>query len=154
MDLKEYKHNKIWILHLINASFRYCASCIVKTKNKGEIIKQICSIWIAYFGSLYLFSCDNDEKFSNDLFRATAGESPFSNGIVERYNKVLSVAFSKTLEDMSCGPEVVLACVLSVKIELQNNGDFTTDQLFFDIMSKHPISFDRYVSSFAIENIK
>ena len=33
----------------------------------------------------------------------TAGESPCTNGTIERYNKVLFVVFSKTL-DVSCEP--------------------------------------------------
>ena len=40
--------------------------------------------------------------------RMTAGESPFSNGIVERHNKVLFEVFSKTL-DVPCETEVALA---------------------------------------------
>ena len=99
MDLKEYKHNKIWILHLIDAATRYSAGCLVRTKHKDEIIKQIYRIWIAYFGSPNLFLNDNGGEFSNDTFqemneklnvetRTTAGESPFSNGIVERHNKI------------------------------------------------------------------
>ena len=98
MDLKEYKHNKIWILHLTDAATRYSAACLVRRTNKGGIIKQIYRIWIRCFGSPNLFLSDNDGDFSNYLFhemdeklnvetRKTAGESPFSNGIVERHIK-------------------------------------------------------------------
>ena len=41
MDLQEYRHNKIWILHLTDAITRNSAACLVGTTNKGEIIKQI-----------------------------------------------------------------------------------------------------------------
>ena len=37
IDLNKYKHNKVWILHLINGDFRYSASCLVGTKNKGDL---------------------------------------------------------------------------------------------------------------------
>ena len=33
MDLKEYIHNKVWILHLIDAATRYSAACLIKTKH-------------------------------------------------------------------------------------------------------------------------
>ena len=31
MDLKEYKHQKIWILHLIDATTRYSTTCLIRT---------------------------------------------------------------------------------------------------------------------------
>ena len=55
MDLAEYKHNKIWILHLIHGATRYSAACFVRVNNKGNIIKQIYKIWIAYFRSPDMF---------------------------------------------------------------------------------------------------
>ena len=35
MDLKEYKHNKIWTSHLNNAATRYSAAWLVRTKIKN-----------------------------------------------------------------------------------------------------------------------
>ena len=77
-----------------NVAARYSAVCLVRTKNKGEIIKQIYAIWIAYFGSPNKFLSDRSWEFSNDLLqemnekskvetRMTAEESPFSKCIVE-----------------------------------------------------------------------
>ena len=143
LDLKEYKHNKIWILHLTDAATRYLVACLVRRKNKSKIIKQIYRIWIVYFGSPNLFLCDNGGEFSNDLFqeinekvnvetRMPAGESPFSNGIVERHNKVFFEAFSKTLEDVPCEPEVALVWAPCAKNGLQNSGGLTPNQLVFE----------------------
>lgn len=42
----------------LNVAARYSAVCLVRTKNKGEIIKQIYAIWIAYFGSPNKFLSD------------------------------------------------------------------------------------------------
>ena len=89
-----------------------------------------------------MFLNDVGGEFSNSVFeemneklnvetRTTAGESPFSNDVVERHNKVLFEAFSKTLEDVSCEPEVALAWALSAKNALQNSGGFTPNQLVF-----------------------
>ena len=38
MDLKEFKHNKVWILHLIDAATIYYAACLINTKKKEDIV--------------------------------------------------------------------------------------------------------------------
>ena len=48
-----------------------------------------------------------NEKLNTET-RTTAGESAFSNGIVERHGNVLFETFSETLEDVICGPEIAL----------------------------------------------
>lgn len=50
----------------------------------------------------------------NTETRITAGESPFSNGIVVRHSKVLFDAFSKIL-DVMCEPEIALAWAVLLK---------------------------------------
>ena len=83
MDLQEHEHNKTWILYLPGATSRYSAASLIRTKNKGDIFKQIYirtkdkgdiykqiyRVWIAYFGSTYLSLCDNGGKFSYDFFQ-------------------------------------------------------------------------------------
>lgn len=75
----------------------------------------------------------------NTETRITAGESPFSNGIVVRHSKVLFDAFSKIL-DVMCEPEIALAWAVLLKrlwlvfdrsvntplIKLQISDDLTT----------------------------
>ena len=69
---------------------------------------------------------DNGGEFNNAVLqemneklgietRTTAGESPFSNGIVERHNKILHETMQKTLEDTKCGTDIALAWALSAK---------------------------------------
>ena len=41
MDLQEHEHNKTWILYLRDATSRYSAASLIRTKNKGGIFKQI-----------------------------------------------------------------------------------------------------------------
>ena len=41
LDLKEFKHNKVWILHLIDASTRYTAARLITTKKKEEIVRKL-----------------------------------------------------------------------------------------------------------------
>ena len=126
MDLKEHKHNESWILHMIDSATRYSVACLIKTKHQDEIVRNIYLMWIAYFGAPRKFLSDNGGEFSNDKYRemneklnietaTTAGESPFSNGIVERHNKILAEAFSKTLSDVKCEPKVALAWAVCAK---------------------------------------
>ena len=41
MDLKEYVHNKKWILHLIDSSARYSAVNLIYTRKDEEVVKNI-----------------------------------------------------------------------------------------------------------------
>ena len=41
MDLKEYVHNVKWILHLLDSATRYSAACIIESKHKNVIVKNI-----------------------------------------------------------------------------------------------------------------
>ena len=85
---------------MIDLATRYSAATIVKSKQKEEIVKAICTIWITLFGPPNDILCDNGGEFNNDLLRdlsdqlnvfarTTPGESPWSNGITERHNAIL-----------------------------------------------------------------
>ena len=63
--------------------------------------------------------------------RATAGESTFSNRIVERHNKVLFEAMMKTLDNVKRDPELALACSVSAKNSLQTHGRYSPNQFVF-----------------------
>ena len=74
---------------------------------------------------------DNGGEFSNESYRqmneklnvltqTTAVESPFSNGMVERHNLILSETFIKTLQGIKCKPEVAFAWAVSAKSSLEN----------------------------------
>ena len=147
VDLKEFVHNESWILHLIDSATRYSMACLVFSKQKDEIVENIYRMWIAYFGAPKKFLSDNGGEFSNDRYRemneklnvetmTTAGESPFSNGIVERHNQILAEAFRKTLSDVKCDPRVALA--VSAKNTLQNSAGFSPNQLVFGFNPNFP----------------
>ena len=65
MDLNEYTHHKVWILYLIDATTRYTAATLIKTKKEAEVIKRVFAIWITYFGSPVKFLSDKGGKFAN-----------------------------------------------------------------------------------------
>ena len=142
MDLKEHIHNESWILHLIDAATRYSAACLITSKKRDTIISSIFKIWISYFGAPRMFMSDNGGEFANEDFKVmceklnidvanTAGESPFSNGIVERHNLVIGEAMKKTLTDLNTDPEIALAWAVSAKNALHNQGGYSPNQLVF-----------------------
>ena len=128
MDLKEYSKN-VWFLHLIDLATRYSAAAVIRSKDKDVIAKKLCQIWIAIFGSPHKFLSDNEEEFSNEVYRdlcenfniapaTTAAESPWSNGTCERHNTVLSEAVTKTMVDTKCDLETAPAWALCAKNSL------------------------------------
>ena len=97
-------------------------------------------ILISYFGCPKKFLSDNGGEFANKSFidmcaklnievATTAGESPFSNRTVERHNKVLAEAMQKTLDDIKCELDIVLALTLKMNNASQNCGGFSPNQL-------------------------
>ena len=140
MDLKEFIHNKLWILHIIDSSTRYSAARMISTKAKEVVVQNIFMMWICYFGRPKRIMSDNGGEFSNDTLRemgeklgieiiTSPAESPFSNGIVERHNKTLYEVTMKTLEDTACGHEIALAWGVSSKNSLYNIDGFSPNQL-------------------------
>ena len=65
----------------------------------------------------------------NIKIQTTGAESPWSNGIVERHNLVLSEMLNKVLEEQHCNFEVALAWCLNAKNSLQNVHGFSPFQL-------------------------
>ena len=142
MDLKEVQKGKLWILHLIDSHTRYIATSLIKSKRKEIVVERIFKIWIAYFGAPLKFHSDNGGEFANEIFRemneklnietsTSPGESPFSNGVVERNNALLYETMMKTMDDVKCDMETALAWATSAKNSLQNSFGFSPNQLIF-----------------------
>ena len=152
MDLKEFVHNNIWILHFIDAYSRRSNAVLIKTKRDTEITKQIFSQWIKNHGCPKKFLADNGGEFANEKYKVmceklnievchTAAESPWSNGMVERHNAVLNECFQKILADKKCDPEMALAWAVSAKNSLHNNNGFSPDQLTYGKNVNYPSVF-------------
>ena len=140
MDLKEIHKGKLWILHLVDNATRYTAATLITSKRKEVIVKKIFQIWLSYFGSPETFHSDCGGEFDNEVFRemsetfgvkisTTPGESPFSNGIVERGNTMLYETMMKTREDSKCSMETALAWAVCAKNCLQNVNGYSPNQL-------------------------
>ena len=61
----------------------------------------------------------------NIIVENTAGQSLWSNGLVERHNVVISEMLDKVLADSKCDFDFSLAWCHSAKKSLQNVNDFT-----------------------------
>ena len=144
MDLKFVTiQGKIFIvLHMIDVFTRYSAASIIKSKHKETIVDAVLKHWVALFGTPDTILSDNGGEFNNDLLRdvaellntkvlATAAESPWSNGIVERHNAVIGNMILKIIHDTNCSIEHALVWAISAKNALHNNLGFSPNQLVF-----------------------
>lgn len=134
MDLFEFnkKSKKMWVLHFIDAFTRRSNAAFISTKKDTEIVKQVYLMWIENYGCPKKFLADNGGEFANEKYKEmneklnievwqTAGESPWSNGIVERHNAVLKESLAKIIEDTKCDHEIALGWAMSARNSLYNN---------------------------------
>ena len=77
----------------------------------------------------------------NIRFMLTAAESPFSNGLVERHNLILSEMLDKTSEDHNTDFELALAWCVIAKNSLANVHGFSPFQLALGQNPKLPSIF-------------
>ena len=68
----------------------------------------------------------------NVVTLTTVGESPFSNGTVERHNLVVSESMKKTIQDVKYLPEVAFAWKISTKNSIQNHGGLNPISWYLD----------------------
>ena len=140
MDLKFIRGKPV--LHLIDVFTRYSASTVVRNKNPKVILDSIFKIWISIFGTPEMFISDNGGEFANYEFTSmgekfnirvttTAAESPWANGVCERYNAVIGEMAEKILDDVQCSVDVAVAWANSAKNSLSTVHGFSPAQLVF-----------------------
>ena len=140
MDLKFI--NNIPILHMIDTLTRFSVSTVVKSKEPKYIIGAIFKHWVTIFGPPGKILTDNGGEFSNQEFislceafniivTTTSAQSPWSNGLCERYNGVLGEMVNKILEDCNCSLEIAVAWATSAKNCLETLHGFSPAQLVF-----------------------
>lgn len=142
MDLKIYKNNSIYILHIIDHLTRFSAGAVIRSKKGSVIIEAFFKSWIAVFGPPRKVLSDNGGEFANEEFldlcqnlninfQTTAAESPWSNGLVERHNAIIGEAVAKIVEDVHCSVDVAVCWAVHAKNSLQNIHGFSSYQLVF-----------------------
>ena len=142
MDIKVFKNNDIYFLHVIDHLTRFSAAAVLRSKKAEAVLKSFFQIWVAVFGIPQTILSDNGGEFANkdfiDMcnnlnikFKTTAAEAPWSNGLVERHNGMIGEAVSKILEDINCSIEIALCWACNAKNSLQNIHGFSPYQLVF-----------------------
>ena len=140
MDIKFINNHPV--IHLIDALTRYSAAGVLPSKEPKGIINFIFRNWICIFGPPERFLTDNGGEFANqelmDMAEAfninlvtTPAESPWANGLCERYNSVLGEMTCKILEDVKCHISVAVAWAVNAKNCLHNIHGFSPSQLVF-----------------------
>ena len=76
MDLKHWAGNT-WLLHLIDHATRYSSSCVIHTKKKEEVMKNLSQNWLTIFGNSNRFLVDNGGEFCNEEFITFCENSMF-----------------------------------------------------------------------------
>ena len=141
-DLKTYKKDKIYFMHVIDHATRFSAATVIKSKKTQVIIDDFFKHWVAIFGAPKKVLSDNGGEFASEEFVdmcqnlninfiTTAAEAPWSNGLVENHNGVIGEAVFKILEEVNCSLEVALCWAVNAKNSLQNIFGFSPHQLVF-----------------------
>ena len=154
LDLKFFK-GKI-ILHVVDHLTRFSSAIVCKSKDPKEIISGLVKCWISIFGPPQKILTDNGGEFANKRFLdlaeslnvrvlCTAGESPWSNGLVERHNATLSEMLHRVTAENAMEFETALAWALQAKNSLTNVHGFSPAQLAIgytpqipDVMNSKP----------------
>ena len=142
MDLKVWKNNLIYFLHMIDHATGLSQASVIRSKKGSVSLTEFMMKWVAVFGAPQKLLSDNGGEFANaefvDLcenlninFMTTAAESPWSNGLVERHNGIIGEAVAKIVEDVDCSVEVALCWAVNAKNSLQNIHGFSPYQLVF-----------------------
>ena len=153
MDLKKYDSH--WLLHCVDHATRLSMSVRIPSKDPRVILTALFKHFISIWGTVGKFLSDNGGEFANSQFMEmceklnirfilTAGQSPFSNGLVERHNLVLGDMLDKVLDDIDCGIDIAIAWCVNAKNSLQNIHGFSPYQLAIGKNPTFPIAIDSY----------
>ena len=95
---------------MIDVFSRFSQVTLIPSKHKDIIVQAILKKWVSIFGVPQFIFSDNGSEFDNHLFRdvaellgrrviTTTAYSPWSSGIIERYNVVLENMVLKLTDD-------------------------------------------------------
>ena len=141
MDLHQLEES-VWYLHIIDEFTRFSNAIIIRNKGTSTVIKKFLQSWISIFGSPNKVFSDNGSEFESEEFKdlcenfnitftTTHSYSPWSNGLCERHNYILTETLLKIKEEGKCDWETALAWAISAKNSLINVKGFSPYQLVF-----------------------
>ena len=140
LDLGEFDGKRFLVM--VDLGTRYCQACWVSCKKPEEIIKKFIKHWVAIFGTPSTLLTDNGKEFQNESVlkmceafgincKATAAESPWSNGKCEKMVGLLKDAMRKMHDECEGNLETILYWAVSAKNALHNQRGFSPNQLVF-----------------------
>lgn len=99
VDLHELESG-VWYLHIIQFT-QFSAGSILTTNKSCEIVKHFIHDWMSVHGPPQKLFSNNGEEFNNNEMRdmakncnieinTTAAYKPWSNGLLEQYNRTLT----------------------------------------------------------------
>ena len=68
MDLKIYKNNSIYFMHVIDHVTRFSAAAVIRSKKAEVIVRNFFQIWVSVFGCPNTVLSDNGGEFVNEEF--------------------------------------------------------------------------------------
>ena len=162
-----------WYLHIFDVFTWLSVAVFVSNKEPETIIRELLLNWCLTFGFPRVIFTDNGGEFSNKhmhsfgqtydiVIKTTAAESPFSNGIVERHNAVLTETLLKLkAESPKLKPQTMLRFATYAKNALLNHDGYSPHQLVFgkgvnipSVMSNDPPALEAQTTSeFPAEHI-
>ena len=140
LDLGEFQGKRFLVI--VDLGTRYCQACWVNIKRPEEIIKKFVKNWVAIFGTPGTLLTDNGKEFQNESVlrmcedfgitcKATAAESPWSNGKCEKMVGLLKDAIRKMQDECEGNLETILYWAVASKNALHNQRGFSPNQLVF-----------------------
>ncbi|XP_077971779.1 uncharacterized protein LOC144425883 [Styela clava] len=141
IDLHQLESN-LWYMHMVDEFTRFSNAVIVRSKSSSIIANKFLLRWISIFGSPQKVFTDNGREFNNHEFldmcdnfniivNTSPAYSPWSNGVCERHNQVLTNMLHKIRNDVRTDWGVSIAWAVSAKNSLMNNKGFSPAQLVF-----------------------
>ena len=150
IDLHEVRDapGKRYYIHVIDLFSRFSQGEFISDKHAETIVNSLNKLWCFNFGTPDKILTDNGREFDNDIFRqnsefldiellTTPAESPWSNGVVERHNLILTEAFEKSRLS-GASPDVSLQHAIYAKNCLSNHSGFSAYQLVFGRLPRVP----------------
>ena len=141
MDRLELGHN-LWYFHLIDEFTRLSAASVIRSKDPFITMKNLISHWVRIYGLPEKLYSDNGREFNNSELKDMAenlnitvktapANSPFSNGLLERHNAVLTETLLKVRDEYKLDWETLLGWAINAENNLQSVRGFSPFQLVF-----------------------
>jgi hypothetical protein len=140
LDLGEIEGKRFMMM--VDLATKYCQACWVRSKKPEDIMEGLMEKWIGIFGAPQYILSDNGGEFQNEKMRimlekfnikmkSTPAESPWSNGICEKWVGLIKDSLRKLKGEENVELKIGLGWSVAAKNALYNNKGFSPNQLVF-----------------------